>query len=441
MEINNGAIIAAIIAVASAIVWKIIRSRRDNRKKPIVFPPNAGEISTLELHEWDINCLRFSAVSTITFFDYSSAHEISSVESYFRTKVIAMIEANPWLRGRLGRESKTKLVLRYPKAWDQANLQEHFDVCVDAKINLSMRYRDAVDCFKKAIILDGNDAVDNDVPLFKISIFKFPDEKKYALVLSVCHAIVDGRTYYLLYSMLDKNTAPYPLDAVRVQRFPSDLKARLNTSKFTANPLFAIRFLAYMLFTPKKPTNTMRYVNMGEIERRKAAYVAQNPGKYITTNDILVSWFAKTVHLDYLFVAMNFRNRIPCVIGNVAGNYSGALTLTNEFIATPESVHTAVSQALTGKDPVPSVWKLINFRAGLSTNWSTFYTEIEVPGSEHIKHLPLFAIGNARLPAAMIIFAPKKGHIGVMCAANEPAGPRFDFIGGDSPLGPEVMGL
>ena len=71
---------------------------------------------------------------------------------------------------------------------------------------------------------------------------------------------------------------------------------------------------------------------------------------------------------------------------------------------------------------MPTNWQHLGATYGAITNWATFATELKVGGGSQELHLPLFD-WNKSTPAsvcgAMVIFKPREGELGVLCAGGQ----------------------
>ena len=76
----------------------------------------------------------------------------------------------------------------------------------------------------------------------------------------------------------------------------------------------------------------------------------------------------------------------------------------------------------TEYDHLPSSLEMLRFNAGLTTNWSTFYSDIEFPVAcivEH--HSPVVQLSVARYPNVLLIYRQNKDKLGILITSSCPA--------------------
>ena len=61
-------------------------------------------------------------------------------------------------------------------------------------------------------------------------------------------------------------------------------------------------------------------------EAEKARKEAEESVPFVSTNDIVTSWFFQHINASFGLMALNFRNHLPGITDSDAGNYESAIT-------------------------------------------------------------------------------------------------------------------
>lgn len=375
-------------------------------------------IVSLDLLDSEVHMLRSPSVTTLTM--YRGAAPLAII----RRRLLLIIKKNPWLTARLVLE-KGKYTLKYSADWDSDSVIDHFEITEDRSLVVEMDYESIVSRITCFVIPSGAACLNKNVPLFKVAIIQNPSG--FGLVLSMSHVISDGRTYYNIYGMFNGAISEVrPLIAKRVHKFTEEVRKKSKMQSYYASAAFIFRVICFVFFQPKKGKAKILQVDPKWIEAKKEeldisskSHADETPS-FVSTNDILVSWWASRIQLDHCFMAVNFRERIDRLSDDNAGNYSGVTVLYPEDYQKPRSVRAAVSKILKDIDSAPSVSATLKFNCGIVTNWSTFYSDVNFDHCTLLRHLPVFAKGNQRFPAGMVIFCTKKGELAVLIGTSSP---------------------
>jgi len=267
------------------------------------------------------NVGRVLSVSSLTFYN-----GLAPVE-FIQRKVHEIVARNPWLDGRLVRINN-KVVLKYCVDASEAEAFPNSSSFGGRKVSVFVPdealFRDCDDfspdyhAYTRAyLVKKGFECVDRDEPLFHVAILKH-SETKFALLFSISHTLVDGHTYYSLYSMLSSAISPRSLIVERnfAYRKKADIITHESESFFKSSG-FVCNVLGHLLCNPK-PQIVYREVNFDYVSAQKMLE-KDATGTMISTNDIVCSNFLVHSNVDVGFIAVNFRNRIDGATTEHAG--------------------------------------------------------------------------------------------------------------------------
>ena len=159
-------------------------------------------------------------------------------------------------------------------------------------------------------------------------LWKFTIVKPSVLIVSMSHALGDGSSYNTLFQMLISGSIE-TVPIARVFGLPEKKEnvlggyeeAHLNDN-WGLIMCFARGLITTKLITPLLPyfydKATARFFLIKYDENMKAKVSLDETVSYISTNDIITSWFFKTANLGHSFMAVN-RGRSP------ASEYGGEL--------------------------------------------------------------------------------------------------------------------
>merc|ERR1712232_642614 len=170
-----------------------------------------------------------------------------------------------------------------------------------------------------------------------------------------------------------------------------------------------------------KPKPAIYYVSKDWIAKEKQRAANDMSGvDWVSTNDVLTSWFFNISECTTGWMCINFRNRVPGLTDENAGNFEGLMPYWPEECDTPSKIRQSLKTFRTARDDTPGY--LANFRGrctGIS-NWTTFYQPVNLPGSRLHSHIPTMDCSNGTW-AIMIVFNAGSGSMGVCVYAHDPA--------------------
>lgn len=417
---------------------------------------------TIELMPAEKSVFTDLTIKTVTFFT-PSAGGYEDFEMGIRVRLAKIINANPWLVGRLIRRRADAVNSSSWTTWrgskdDVALLVD--TTMTDADVNAAVN-----DHF---LVLDTDIVSSTSSPEQLLSIYAtLPDRcrikpkrhcilqqshlffltllinrraQECCLLFSMSHVIADGRTYYDIYNMLSRDAQVKQLDPHRkidvfltgADNARLEQSALLSIAFFVRMAVSLIRFaLIEWVWSPiwrtrkhhhlqqrKHPSYLSRqYIfktvrrDWIESEKKKALLLGSctnNEEAWVSTNDLLTSLFFRRSQATLGLMAIDLRGRIPEITRGLAGNYAGSVLyrIPSDY-DTPHAIRetiktgrTTFTRASVDTMPLlPSWWRGLRFC--IVTNWSGFYTDIKVGMPEETRGEAAVVLRHEPLIAAV----------------------------------------
>ena len=274
-------------------------------------------------------------------------------------------------------------------------------------------------------------------PIFKVFIVpcrKSPDEL-FGLSFQMSHAVGDGATYYQLLRMLCSIEEHHvvKLNPVRHLKLREQQIAILGkeeeghlTSK-TWTLTYAIGLLwAKLMLRPTR--RQFALVDMSKVEEAKRLAVKGGEVDFVSTNDVITSWFFNQTRCLTAKMAINWRNRLDGLTERDAGNYLNVIFYQQEDYASPTLIRKSLSKfrrAVTTK--MPGFFSIFLQESAAVTNWSNFACPNEIEGCEEDLHVPVAPVSHSSILLNMlIIFRAGEGKLGLMYYLSKKANRNFD---------------
>ena len=384
-------------------------------------------------------------VSTLTWFDgdYQQAHEFL----IDRLKII--IQKNPWLIGRIAKrkDDSSGLYIAHPINidTDESNNESATIINIKDYIKLVPEEESPISrsdsplgelgklCKKYLITTNGLDE-----PLLNIVLIpcQSSPKTKFALICQLSHVIGDGATFYKLHEMLcssnsgdssdstnNKSLLEEELIVERVETFEQDTIKLVGKREyeFVNSPSYICLLLrgifSSLIFGPKTEFK-FAFIDDDKIQKEKDNYllgIANNnnknnnkdhvpppPPPFISTNDIITSWFMTYTKSAYGIMLINLRNRLKGITSNHVGNYESNIfyncpTDTNSPLLIRKSISTNnMKRVVTyhDKSSFPGFWNVVSKSCAIVTNWSTFAKPNVIPDCKEDLHLPIAPIST-----------------------------------------------
>jgi hypothetical protein len=273
-------------------------------------------------------------------------------------------------------------------------MSDYFCVVQDTSIGHDVPYEDLMSSVDKYQTKVGTQCINRDEPVFKVTLIQ-NKENSYAVVVSLNHMIGDGYTFYKLSSMLGLSVTPFALNPSRKHGFKQEAESLMDPRliSFTRSPLFLIGVLYNKLFySPLKPI--LCVIDKEYIESEKAEYKKQQrlaassltatttatTAQFVSTNDILTSWFVRLTKCTLAGMVINFRNRLEGYTDAMAGNYVSPGIFFSVDSCRPEYIRELLTPTSSppryhGRSSPASVTSVLDlFRLNMVgvTNWACF---------------------------------------------------------------------
>jgi len=403
-------------------------------KRSLKYRSEGWKPITLDEFESTVGISSLPSVSATTFYKGGSLPSKA-----LRERVRAVVEMNPWLAGRLHflpgwmraaasapwflRWAFYQAVLMVPPRSDVDSFLVELG---DIGLRPDMPYDELMQkCNQHVSVMQpaGVVALLKEAPLFQVTLAPAgPDH--FAMVVSLSHAIADGHTFYHIHGMLDANAEVRALDRVTSCLEAQDAAKEKTVGLHKYESYHDVRKLGLQglrsLIRPK-PKPAIYYVSTDWIagEKQRAAKDTSGVG-WVSTNDVLTSWFFNLSQCTTGFMCINFRNRVPGLTDVNAGNFEGLMPYWPEECNTPSKIRQSLNTFRTARDDTPGY--LANFFGQCTgvTNWTTFYQPVNFPGSSLHSHIPTMDCSNLTW-AIMVIFSPDSGSVGICVYARDPA--------------------
>jgi hypothetical protein len=379
---------------------------------------NEGE-TVIELLEGEREgMVHAPSINTITFF---KGH-ISDVDLSLRVNDI--VAQNPWLDSKLVTlKNRGGLCAVYNSA--SPTRFRHFEVNRDVSVSTESAYNDIMNKIDPLLVKMGRQSADREEPVFKVCLIEMKERKECALIVSLSHVIGDGHTFYKIYSMLNPSSKVCSLESTRNRSFMTQLDRVQgpHINNWLRTPTTIIGFILNAV-ARKAPYMGVFEVNMEAVENMKAdvlsrATITAVTPKFLSTNDILTSFFYRIFESDYLMMCLNYRNRIEGFTDGMSGNYESVLVYDPSEAASPVALRESLARGGSKSGAVPTMWQSLRSNISASTNWSTFYEEVNFPHANQIIHLPVVKSADAIFRDTLIIFRKSKESLGILYAGRK----------------------
>lgn len=295
------------------------------------------------------------SVSTITIF--KGPVPLTAIQN----RVREILNANPWLAARLGRDSDDTVKFVLPTATPSISpfFQSHLigDISnasnVDGlikEINSAPVSRNCANLFAQK----GARCIDNDEPLFKLRLC-LGDDGRFALIFSMSHVIGDGTTYYNVYRMFDLAS---PVVALNFQRKTQYLA---RTARGT-------------LLDPSQRQVMLKRVNRDKLDAQKQEINAAIAPNWVSTHDVLTSWFFTATQSKSGVIAVNARPHRDYLSSNDVGNYVALAVCDTQGGVSAMDIRSAVEQFRASPEESENAPPIST--EAFITSWAQNYTDL-----------------------------------------------------------------
>jgi len=367
--------------------------------------------------------LEEDGIASITFYQGN----LKSAIEKLKQRAAKVVQANPWLVGRLVRDKRKdkNVQLVFPQ---DASAKELVDLMfhpspASVQVGSNMPYKQLYQASESAVIKKGIKSINQTDVISRLTIVPDRDnEQGFVLIFSISHIAADGYTYYKIFNSLFSEN---PIEKLRPKRhLHADKAIRTAVGEkqydYLFSPAFILNAIKGALFGQKAKCLAY-YLDTDKIADAKSKVIKKNSKiNFVSTNDIITSSFIKTTQARLSMTAINLRNRVDNISPEDAGNYEAALLFDHKVGASPEGIRETI---LNGPDFKPTVEPLPNFFTGLTcnvcivTNWAGFTGNLLIQGCEQQLHLPLHATNLMPFDCA-IIFEAKPEELAMLVFAK-----------------------
>ena len=317
-------------------------------------------------------------VATTTFFKGSIPTE------FLQERVAAIVEANPWLAGRMEDSCRVS----FPSTLGEREREHSFFKTVTPPEGVTNKtsQRRLLSLLKKYVLIE------DDFGFGLFSVVAFPTEGGFILLTTICHTLVDACAFYQIYAMLNPENEIISLNSNRKEDEwdamvygPKDFPY----VKFTLNGIICSVLKAVFPWVLPTDVYATYKVDQEYVASQKRNFKGEG---FISTNDILSSWWFSNFPLKACsFIVCNMRGKVKALEDTLAGNYIATLLLLTEEERTAGGIRYALSnyQNVEREFKDPGMWYWITEPMCLTTNWSSFYSKLSFPNCCEEFHAPL----------------------------------------------------
>ena len=341
-------------------------------------------------------------ITTLTWF----RGDAEAAATILEERLDKILNKNRWLDGRVTQE-RNKAFLTFDPA-EHLNSRDFLTTLhplhspVRRKTPLDRLARDCKDLLMK------NGPTES---LFQVTLVPCRSNPKthFALIVALSHIIADGHTYYKLMSMLcsehNIEDTCVPLIYERITTTPqqqADAMGKKNYDFFAKpGPAFFLNYFGGILSARTiGPVNQCVFALVDDermqeekIKAASATISGDSSVDFVSTNDVLTSWFLQETKADVGAMAINFRDRLPDHTDRHAGNYESIIVYSRADSARASLIRKSLEnyrRSVSINEPLPTFFESLGLKSGLVTNWSSFAKANAIKGCEEELHIPLY---------------------------------------------------
>lgn len=288
-----------------------------------------------------------STINVLTFYDLVDGNFDENLDE-IKARAFAIFEKNEWLSFTISKEKNDHFLSKT----SNVSIHDLFKTELNDRIFKSQPLKSVQTLLtetKNCNLGMVGDIIKNQTQVFKFTVFYNTEKTKICCVKSFNHAIADGSTMFQIWHMFDSKNHIYRLDNHRVENFNQKVQDETSLWPFpittpaklwefiTSIPMFVYRSMFY-----EKLRYSCFQFSRDEISKLKTSY---SPS-FVSTNDILHTWFCQKVDVDKSFCVVNCRGRVSGVHDEKAGNYLTALWTDRKDLATPVDFRFCLNNAI-----------------------------------------------------------------------------------------------
>jgi hypothetical protein len=241
-------------------------------------------------------------------------------------------------------------------------------------------------------------------------------------------------------------------------------------SAMLSSPLFGLgivqTYLAGKLAGRERQNVCVHTVDAAWIAQEKAKTAKETKVPFVSTNDVLTSWFFREMKCNINLMVANFRSRKPTILdlaNHHAGNYEANIPYFPGDVEEPALIRQSIlgpdiqfraRRAGSSDTEIPGFTTLLRNRSAIITNWASFYRDISLqadPMRENAEtykpnlHLPIIESNGLMISVwhCGIVFCPREGEIGMLMITrrfdSEALAQRKREAGSRAPMGARLI--
>jgi hypothetical protein len=411
---------------------------------------------------------QFSTASYTWYkLDKDKDQTLEQVAKSTQLRLAEMLEANPWLGGRIKTRNGAAAIVYTPaQSKQQADRLLTVYTCADICVSMDTPYPEASARLQCTVVPLTYFWLWNwDAPFFRVALVPdCKDPQRFALVTSLAHCVGDGKTYYNLHNMIAHDAPVVALNITRKHHLHDAMTKTMGGPAFfgcycqpTLGMVVRIIRHVLMAFIIGPPTVVkLFWVNHDWVNEQKKVGLLKSKSdtsnfrpKFLSSNDVMASQFLRTTQCDQGLMTVNFRGKIPDCHEHDAGNYYNFNPLRWADFSTPVAVRQVVQQLKLGQrhpttHPLTSFQHLLSFNSPISffTNWADFARPVPLQHCQQLLHVPLVPTHSWRMPSRLFsicyVFKPTKecDKLAVMVSVSPKAMKELEATG---MMGPELL--
>ncbi len=355
-------------------------------------------------------------VTTLTFLKGKPPLDL------IRQRVKEILQHNPWLDGQYRKHPETR---QFPSLWipDTPNIEGHLETVRHPDLRPDTPIKKLQRKLKPNLVNGGHGGrAKAPHPLFKVTVISTSHDR-FCIVLSICHTLADGYTFYCIYSMLAGTSPIRSLDARRVDisEKVDEIVGAKRVSWFKSITTI-VPFIIRVILNRNKPI--FRYINVDWVAKQKRRYKPTDEVPFISTNDVITSVFMDQFEMDCGLMAVDARGRIPEVTKELAGTYEVPVILLQEEGFTAPQIRKTLLHRPNADWVTPGRLRSAMMNIGIVTSWASWDVDMPLEGCKFDVHIPLFALPMP--PSFAVIWKANKDNLAVLLNAKRKHLRRID---------------
>lgn len=341
--------------------------------------------------------------------------DINKAIPFLRSRIRQILAANPWLTAEIVvYQGKDHFVFNATEELDLDHETERAFRIIDDLGVSSDSTRDQLKQMYYQLSWKENRP-------WRVSVLPAADNpNEFCLVTEMNHIVGDAGTYYMLYKMLiNEKTPVVSMDPVRhesLMTLPTDVLGEKH-AKMGWSFAFLYHAILYKRFQRNQNTEIQHFlVDPEAIKKIKSTVDPEKDGvPFITTNDIISSWYMQNTDCRYLLMSLNGRGLSPKLHTLMAGNIITSFYIcADKEHATAANIRKQVKSLGLPDSELPSRYSfLFEGKHGYSINWSSAsgIGKLDLPNCKELKHYALYTTGFTPSGGFFLIHRYKEGSV------------------------------